>query len=257
VTRALWLLAAALPLGAQPKLLLNAQVDTRSAAAGLDRVFRSLPSSAAYWVGYSVPAVRTANLGCDYVRDGAGVQGVVHLEPPDQAVILLHVESGGVGKIRALSPYCEIDAGGAPVHWLTDVNPAESVALLATFTPDCIFAIAVHSDPAADTALERFVAPGQPQSLRLRTVSLLGSARGRRGLDLLNGLIANDADAQVRQRAVAALSSVADGAGIPALIQLAKTTKDAAVRKQAMNSLGQSRDPRAVSFFEDILSLKN
>jgi hypothetical protein len=256
------LLAAALPLGAQPKLLVNAQVDTRSASAGLDQVFRnlpaSLPASEAYWVGYNVPAVRNANLGCDYVRDGAGVQGVVHLEPPDQAVILLRVEAGTVGKIRALSPYCEIDAGGVPVHWLTDVKPADSVSLLATFTPDCIFAIAVHSDPAADTALERFVAPGQPQSLRLRTVSLLGSARGRRGMELLTGLIAgltsSDEDAQVRQRAVAALSSVAEGAGIPVLIQLAKTTKDAAVRKQAMNSLQQSRDPRAASFFEDILS---
>jgi hypothetical protein len=251
--RALWLLAAALPLGAQPKLLVNAQVDTRSAAAGLEQGIRSLPASAAYWVGYSVPAVRTANLGCDYVRDGAGVQGVVHLEPPDQAVILLRVEAGAVGKIRALSPYCEIDAGGVPVHWLTDVKPADSIGFLSSFASDAVFAIAVHSDPAADTALERFVAPGQPQSLRLRTVSLLGSVRGRRGMDLLNGLIANDADAQVRQRAVSALSSLAEGAGIPVLIQLAKTTKDAAVRKQAMNSLQQSRDPRAVSFFEDIL----
>jgi hypothetical protein len=34
---ALWLVAAALPLAAQPKLLVNAKVDTRSAAAGLDR----------------------------------------------------------------------------------------------------------------------------------------------------------------------------------------------------------------------------
>jgi HEAT repeat protein len=93
--------------------------------------------------------------------------------------------------------------------------------------------------------------------LRLRTVSLLGSARGRRGMELLNGLIANDADAHVRQRAVSALSSVAEGAGIPVLIQLAKTTKDSAVRKQAMNSLQQSRDPRAVSFFEDILRPRN
>jgi HEAT repeats len=256
VTRALWLLvvallAAALPLGAQPKLVVNAQVDTRSAAAGLDQVFRNLPASAAYWVGYSVPAVRAANLGC------LTSQGVVHLEPPDQAAILLRVEAGAVGKILALSPYCEIDAGGVPVHWLTDVKPDASVAFLATFAPDSVWAIAVHADPAADIALERFAAPGQPQSLRLRTVSLLGSTRGRRGMELLTGLITNEADAQVRQRAISALASVADGAGIPVLIQLAKTTQDGAVRKQAMNSLGQSRDPRAVSFFEDILKPGN
>ena len=32
----LWLMAAALPLAAQPKLLVNAKLDTRSAAAGLE-----------------------------------------------------------------------------------------------------------------------------------------------------------------------------------------------------------------------------
>ena len=69
--RALLLLAAVLPLAAQPKLLLNAQTDTRSAAAGLEREYRTLlaadPQPA--WIGYSVPAIRTASLGCDYVRD--------------------------------------------------------------------------------------------------------------------------------------------------------------------------------------------
>ena len=35
--RAGWVFFAALPLAAQPKLLVNAQTDTRSAAAGLER----------------------------------------------------------------------------------------------------------------------------------------------------------------------------------------------------------------------------
>ena len=43
---AFWLTAAALPLagteGTPPKLLIDAKVDTRSAAAGLDRQFRTL-----------------------------------------------------------------------------------------------------------------------------------------------------------------------------------------------------------------------
>ena len=45
--RALWLIApglflVALPLAAQPKLLINAKLDTRSGAAGLEQAFRSL-----------------------------------------------------------------------------------------------------------------------------------------------------------------------------------------------------------------------
>ena len=44
-----------------------------------------------------------------------------------------------------------------------------------------------------------------------------------------------------------------DGEGIPILIQVVKTTQNSEVRKQAMSTLGQSRDPRAVTFFEEVL----
>ena len=60
---ALWLIAV-LPLAAQPKLLTNAKVDTRSAAAGLDREFRSLVTAQPQpaWIAYQVPTVRGNNL---------------------------------------------------------------------------------------------------------------------------------------------------------------------------------------------------
>ena len=182
--RAALVLLAALPLAAQPKLLVNAQTDTRSAAAGLDAAFRALVAAPPQpaWIGYSVPAVRTWHMGCDVVRDGNVVTGVVHLEPPDQVVVLsLRVEGNAVVSVRAVSPDCEIDAGGLPLHWLSDVAPAQSVALLASFAPaqtGAISAIAMHADAAAEAALDRFLAPSQPLSLRERAVSCLGWARG-------------------------------------------------------------------------------
>ena len=99
------MLAAALPAAAQPKLLINAQVDTRAAAAGLEREFQSLlaaqPQPA--WIGYEVPSVRAYNLGCDYVSPGGRTApGVVHLEPPDQAVMLFRIVAGAVDRIRVL-----------------------------------------------------------------------------------------------------------------------------------------------------------
>ena len=320
------LLAASLTLAAQPKLLVNAKLDTRSAAAGLEQTFRPLVTAQPQpaWIAYSVPSLRT-NLGCDYVRDGwSGQPGVIHLEPPDHAVILFRVDSGAVERIRALSPDCEIDAGDLPVHWLNDVTPAASVALLDTFAvprdrfmDGAMGAIAMHSDPAADAALLRFLAPTQPQSVRLRVVSWFGPSRGRRGFDVLRKLIASDPDDRigeraistlssskepeaidlliatarkdpasrmriqaisalhrhsgakvlnalkeaiesdpdraVKRRAVSALESMPDGEGIPPLIQLVKATRDNDVRQQAMNSLGQSRDERAIAFFEEVL----
>ncbi len=321
--RALWVLAAAIPLSAQPKLLVNAKLDTRSAASGLEPAFRALlneqPQPA--WIGYSVPSVRSYGLGCEYVRDNPATAGVVHLEPPDHAVILLRVEQNTVNRIRTLSPDCEIDAGGTPVHWLSDVQPAQSVALLTSMIPErgagsAVSAIALHSDASADQALERFLASAQPQSVRLRAASAM-QWRGRHGVEVLKNVIANDSDERVKERAVSALanmrepealdlllslasndpnsavrrqaisgmgrrpganvipvlskviesdpdpqvkyraistlSSLPDGAGVPVLIQLVKGSQSPDIRKRAMSGLESSRDPRAVSFFEDIL----
>jgi hypothetical protein len=57
----------------------------------------------------------------------------------------------------------------------------------------------------------------------------------------------------VKRHAVTSLNQLPDGAGIPVLIQMVKTTQNAEVRKQAMNTLQNSRDPRALAFFEDVL----
>lgn len=325
---ALCLLALAAALGAQPKLLVNAKLDTRSAGSGLEPDYKALlnaqPQPA--WIGWAVPAVRTFNMGCEFVyRDGtAGPgQGVVHLEPPDHSIILIRVDQGAVSRVRDISPDCEIDAGGAPLHWLTDVKPAESVALLSTLVSErepgsssAMGAIAIHDDPSADQALDRFVAAGQPLSIRQRAVSLLANERGHHGFETVKALLANDADERLKERAVQALgsskdpaaldllletarrnsdarlraqavsalarrpepkildtlraaiddpdatvqrraittlNSLPDGEGVPLLIQVIKTTKDAQVRREAMTALQNSRDPRALAFFVDVL----
>ena len=49
-----------------------------------------------------------AGLGCDFVRDGSTMAGIIHLEPPDHAVILFRVENNAVNKLRSVSPDCEI-----------------------------------------------------------------------------------------------------------------------------------------------------
>jgi HEAT repeat protein len=45
-----------------------------------------------------------------------------------------------------------------------------------------------------------------------------------------------------------------DGEGVPLLISLARTNKNPVVRKQAIFWLGESRDPRALDFLEEILT---
>ncbi|HEY2019028.1 MAG TPA: HEAT repeat domain-containing protein [Bryobacteraceae bacterium] len=256
------LLAGALPLAAQPKLLVNAQMDNRSAAGGLESQFKALlttqPQPA--WIGYSVPSARGYNLGCDYVRDGFNQPGVVHLEPPDHAVILFRIESNTVNRIRTLSPDCEIDAGNVPVHWLSDVQPAQSVALLISLMPQRdrigespLAAIAQHSDPAAEQALERFLGTDQPESVRLRVVSWMGSSRGRQGFEVLKKLIASDPNEKVRERAISALSNSREPEALDLLISTARSDTNPRMREQAISALGRKPSPQVVTLLSKVV----
>jgi len=243
---------AALPLIAQPKLLVNARTDTRSAAAGLEREFKSLlaaqPQPA--WIGYEVPAVRGAEMGCEYVRDGINTAGIVHLEPPDHAVIMFRVEGSTVNRLRNLSPDCEIDAGGLPVHWLTGVVPAESVALLATFVPrqeldanNALGAIAAHADPSADAVLARFLATNEPDWMRRRAASLEAWERGARGVEAVKNLIAVDPSESVRQAAISGLARNKDPEALNVLISTARSAKEPRTRSQAISALNRKSGP--------------
>ncbi|MBM3813967.1 MAG: HEAT repeat domain-containing protein [Acidimicrobiia bacterium] len=63
----------------------------------------------------------------------------------------------------------------------------------------------------------------------------------------------NDPDQSVRRNAVNALKSLPNAEGIPLLIQAAKSHRDLDTRKRAMTALGQTRDPRATAYFEEVL----
>lgn len=187
---ALWLMALALPLAAPPKLLINAKLDTTSAAMGLERVFQPLAGAQPQpaWIGYSVPLARGYHLGCEYVSPGGWTApGVVHLEPPDHAIILFRTEGGTVTRIRVLSPDCEIDAGGVPVHWLEEVQPGESAALLQTFA-----------------------ASKNPERLRENAISALSDSPEPSAVDFLINLARKDQDSRVRRQCVSALARSAD-----------------------------------------------
>ena len=69
-------------------------------------------------------------------------------------------------------------------------------------------------------------------------------------------LFEQDPETQVKKRAVFALTQIKNGDGVPMLIEIARTNKNAVVRKEAMHWLGNSKDPRAIKFFEDVLAAK-
>jgi len=97
----------------------------------------------------------------------------------------------------------------------------------------------------------------RPNSVRTQSVFWLGQIAGEAITKNLADLTGEAAlDREVRKQAVFALSQRPQRDGVPALIQIARTNRDPEIRKTALFWLGQSRDPRALALFEEILSRK-
>jgi HEAT repeat protein len=95
----------------------------------------------------------------------------------------------------------------------------------------------------------------RPNGIRTQSVFWLSQIAGESitaNLAALTGDAAVDRD--VREQAVFALSQRPRSEGVPALINIARTNRDPEIRKKALFWLGQSRDPRALALFEEILS---
>jgi len=116
------------------------------------------------------------------------------------------------------------------------------------------FGLSVNKTPLALTTL--LAAAKDDKSPRVRSQALfwLAQKAGQQAVATITNAIDNDPETEVKKKAVFALSQLPKDDGVPKLIQVARTNKNAEVRKQAMFWLGQSKDPRAVQFFEDILT---
>jgi HEAT repeat protein len=114
--------------------------------------------------------------------------------------------------------------------------------------------LAQSKEPGAVETLLSMAKNDKSTRVRGQALFWLAQKAGRRAVAAIDDSIANDPDTQVKKKAVFALSQLPKDDGVPKLISVARTNKDAIVRKEAMFWLGQSKDPRAVAFFEEVLS---
>jgi len=95
---------------------------------------------------------------------------------------------------------------------------------------------------------------GAPGDAREVSIFWLSQLAGERASADLEAIAAEDGDSDVRQAALFGLSQLPDGSGLEPIMRVARSSPDAEVVQAAMFWLGQSRDPRAIAFFEEILS---
>lgn len=273
---ALFLLAGvAFAQNSQPDVV-NARLETRAYSGNLETQLRSTPAA---WFGYAVKSIRKDNENCCWYgssggcwlekeRNGNGEHIVtgsnrpIPLEGSDVIAILFRVENNTIEKTRVFSISCPLDAGGLPFIWITGVPAQASLNFLrqviekqdGRVADGAVFAISQHAGAAGLDELIDLAKNNASPHIRGQALFWLAQKAGKRSAATIVGAIENDPNTDVKKKAVFALSQLPKDEGVPKLIEVARNQKNPEVRKQAFFWLGQSQDPRALAFIQDVLT---
>jgi HEAT repeat protein len=116
------------------------------------------------------------------------------------------------------------------------------------------FALSVSHEAGALDEMIRMAHDDTNSHVRGQALFWLAQKAGKKAVGTITGAIENDPDTDVKKKAVFALSQLPKEEGVPKLIEVAQNNRNPAVRRQAMFWLGQSNDPRALQFFEKVLT---
>ncbi|HXR98537.1 MAG TPA: HEAT repeat domain-containing protein [Terriglobales bacterium] len=255
------LLACASALVAQTPRFIHANVEAIAAGTDLAAQMQQLEKRPGpLWVGYQVARVaeRGESCGVAYLENNGryAAAEAADLESPRTQTILYRISAGTIEHVRTVSDGCAIDAGGLPVVLLSGVSAEQSVAFLSKsgLGNGALAAIAMTDTPAAVDALIRLAKDDPSPAVRGQALFWVAQRAGAKAEGAITDAIANDPVTSVKERAVFGLSQLPNGEGVPLLIHVAETNTNPAVRKRAMFWLGQSKDPRALDFFQQLLS---
>jgi hypothetical protein len=265
----LLLASATFAQNSQPDVT-NARFETRAFSGDLESQLRA---ASATWFGYAVKSFSHFENGwCDRCRleessnssnsSGDHTKRPIALEGTDTIAILFRVERDAVEKIRVNSLACPLDAGGLPFIWISGVPAVASLSLLEHLAANdtsghlrdtAIFALSQHEGPESIAVLERLARLPEPAHVRGQAIFWLAQRAGEKAANFISSAIETDPDTEVKKKAVFALSQLPKDEGVPRLIQVARSNNNREVRKQAFFWLGQSQDPRALAFIEQVL----
>ncbi|HWE48254.1 MAG TPA: HEAT repeat domain-containing protein [Bryobacteraceae bacterium] len=185
---------------------------------------------------------------------------------PDRAISAIALQSGAAAD-QALNELTAVtqpeNIRSKTAFWLGTTRGAPGIVvlkhMLATDPSDkvreqVVFALSQSKDPQGlatvfDTARNDKSAHVRGQAL----FWLAQKAGNKQAAEVIENAARSDPDRQVKERAVFALQQLPPDQGVPLLIDLAKSNSDPNVRKKAIFWLGQSKDPRALDFFAQVL----
>jgi len=149
------------------------------------------------------------------------------------------------------------------VFWLGATRGSRGVSILKNIIANdpnehirdkAVFALSISKQPEALDSLIQAARRDSSAHVRGQAIFWLAQKAGKQASSTIIDAIENDPDTQVKKQAVFALSQLPKDEGVPELIDIARSQKNREVRKQAFFWLGQSQDPRALAFIEQVLT---
>lgn len=122
------------------------------------------------------------------------------------------------------------------------------------FRKKLVFDLSVNHEPSAIDDMIRMAKSDNDIRVREEAIFWVGQKASAKSLALLKDTVENDPEVAVKKKAVFALSQLPKDEAVPELLHVAQTNASPAVRKDAIFWLGQTHDPRALAYFEQILS---
>jgi HEAT repeat protein len=251
----------------QPKIT-HAQLSVK--AGDLQREIATAQTTT--WIGYSVAAIHRVDGDWDEVVHLEGVNGdEIHmtdeLKPIPPAAILLRVTSGKVERVAIERIDREIDAGGMPFVWLTNVSAAESVKTLKgvveTSSVEAAQA-AANPAPAVNTGdrerdrIERDVQrepARQLQRLQERGLVAIALEDGPEATAALKSFTAASYAPALRERAAFWLANERGTEGFHAVSEMLKTEKDEGLRVKLVFDLTLVKGDSRKAAIDELIAL--
>jgi HEAT repeat protein len=233
-----------------------------------------------------VERIRMFSEGCELDAGGRPVRWLENVRPAESVALLESLAPANAekrdriasGAISALAMHAAAEAGaalqrmarthqaagirGESLFWLAQRGDQGADRIIleaiekdasADVRKRAVFALSQLTDGVAVPALIRVARTDATPTVRGEALFWLGQKAGKKAAAEITERIEQDPDTDVKKRAVFALSQLPKDEGVPLLITVARTNTNPAVRKQAMFWLGQSKDPRAIDFFAEIL----
>jgi hypothetical protein len=200
-----------------------------------------------------------------YVQSGTFVAHE-HSGMGDEAVtaIALHADAAAD---RALAKFTEAsqpeELRKKTVFWLGEARGAAGLERLKALEKSdsstevrsqIAFALSVSREAGAVDEMIGMAKDDTSSQVRGQALFWLAQKAGKKAVGAISAALQNDPETDVKKKAVFALSQLPKDEGVPKLIEVAQSNRNPEVRKQAMFWLGRSNDPRALEFFEKILT---